>query len=81
MSVKYVHSCFGSTHLEGIAGTIYVAFSFWLDVVHRRSLVSAPAVRSVLQAGVSVLLELADLDAHFVSVGREDGVHAGKKAT
>ena len=60
---------------------MYVAFSCWLDVVHRRSLVSAPAVRSVLQAGVSVLLELADLDAHLTSVGREDGVHAREKTT
>ena len=79
MSVKYVHSCDGSTHLEGIAGTMYVAFSSWLNVVQRRSLVSAPAARPILHSGVSVLLKLADLDASLSSVGRDYGVHAGEK--
>ena len=79
MCVKYVHSCIGSTHLEGIAGTMYVAFSCWLDVVQRRTLVSAPAARSVLHSGVSVLLELAEADAGLSSVGRDDGVQAGEK--
>ena len=58
---------------------MYVAFSCWLDVVQRRSLVSAPAARSVLHSGVSVLLALADLDARLSSVGRVYGVQAGEK--
>ena len=45
----------------------------------RRSLVSAPAARSVLHSGVSVLLELAEADALLSSVGRDDCVHAGEK--
>ena len=79
MRVKYVHSCVATTHLEGIPRTRYVAFSCWLDVVHRRPLVSAPAARSVLHSGVSVLLELAEADARLLSVGRDDCVHTGEK--
>ena len=45
----------------------------------RRSLVSAPAARSVLHSGVSVLLELAEADAGLSSVGRDDCMHAGEK--
>ena len=79
MSVKYVHSCVSSTHLEGIARTMYVAFSCWLNVVQRRSLVSAPAARPVLNACISVFLKLAKADASLSSVGRDDGVQAREK--
>ena len=78
MNIKNIHFCDCSTHLICVAGTRYVAFS-WSEIVMRRSLVSAPAARSVLHSGVSVLLALADLDARLSSVGRDDCVHAGEK--
>ena len=45
----------------------------------RRSLVSAPAACSVLNAGVSELLKLADPDAFVATVGRGDVVPTGEK--
>ena len=79
VGVKYVHSCNGSTHLEGISGTMYVAFSCWLDVVQRRSLVSAPAASPVLHAGISEVPKLADINAFVLAVGRGNVVPTGEK--
>ena len=45
----------------------------------RRSLVSAPTARPVLNAGVSEVLKLADPDAFVSTVGRGDVVPTGKK--
>ena len=45
----------------------------------RRSLVSAPAARPVLNAGVSEVLKLADPNAFVATVGRGDVVPTGKK--
>ena len=79
MNIKNIHFCDGSTHLIRVAGTRYVAFSFWSEVVMRRSLVSAPAACSVLHAGISELLKLAQPDALLLSVGRQDDVPTGEK--
>ena len=45
----------------------------------RRSLVSAPAACSVLNAGVSEVLKLADPDAFVSTVGRGNVVPTGEK--
>ena len=79
MSIKNIHSCDCPTHLIRVAGTRNVAFFFWLEIVMRRSLVSAPAARPVLNAGVSEVLKLADPDAFVATVGRGDVVPTREK--
>ena len=78
MNIKNIHFCDCSTHLIHVAGTRYVAFSF-SEVITRRSLVSAPAARPVLHAGVSEVLKLADPDAFVLTVGRGNVVPTGEK--
>ena len=79
MSIKNIHSCDCPTHLISVARTRNVAFFFWLEIVMRRSLVSAPAARPVLHGSVSELLKLADPDAFISTVGRGDVVPTGEK--
>ena len=79
MSIKNIHSRDCPTHLISVAGTRYVAFSFWLEIVMRRSLVSAIAARPVLHGSVSELPKLADPDAFISTVGRGNVVPTGEK--
>ena len=78
MSIKNIHFCDCSAHLISVAGTRYVAFLSWSEVILRRTLVSAPAARPVLHAGISELLKLADPDAFILTVEKGDVVPTGE---